>query len=174
MVLWDHGNESIMEFYEATYFILLIPSVVITVIFFFFWIFVKETLYEKVLAKQKREQKLIPTKNVVETSSVREDYLSETGSQDSQVDSDSEEGNDSENRELTGEELEWHFSKLQIVLSAPRHPPAYIPIGACWYGACACDTSAPQEWKEARSSSSVFPVLEDQNQQTKILSACRF
>ncbi|XP_015421981.1 PREDICTED: kinectin isoform X2 [Myotis davidii] len=51
-----------MEFYESTYFIVLIPSVVITVIFLFFWLFMRETLYDEVLAKQKREQKLIPTK----------------------------------------------------------------------------------------------------------------
>ncbi|XP_076978672.1 kinectin isoform X7 [Tamandua tetradactyla] len=51
-----------MEFYESTYFIVLIPSVVIIVIFLFFWLFMKETLYDEVLAKQKREQKLIPTK----------------------------------------------------------------------------------------------------------------
>ncbi|XP_036164028.1 kinectin isoform X5 [Myotis myotis] len=51
-----------MEFYESTYFIVLIPSVVITVIFLFFWLFMKETLYDEVLAKQKREQKLVPTK----------------------------------------------------------------------------------------------------------------
>uniref|UniRef100_A0A8C5YXD8 Kinectin 1 n=1 Tax=Marmota marmota marmota TaxID=9994 RepID=A0A8C5YXD8_MARMA len=51
-----------MEFYESTYFIVLIPSIVITVIFLFFWLFMKETLYDEVLAKQKREQKLIPTK----------------------------------------------------------------------------------------------------------------
>ncbi|XP_074146304.1 kinectin isoform X2 [Sminthopsis crassicaudata] len=51
-----------MEFYESTYFIILIPSVVITAIFLFFWLFMKETLYDEVLAKQKREQKLLPTK----------------------------------------------------------------------------------------------------------------
>ncbi|XP_068947843.1 kinectin isoform X4 [Petaurus breviceps papuanus] len=51
-----------MEFYESTYFVILIPSVVITVIFLFFWLFMKETLYDEVLAKQKREQKLLPTK----------------------------------------------------------------------------------------------------------------
>ncbi|XP_071070022.1 kinectin isoform X6 [Dasypus novemcinctus] len=55
-------RKSTMEFYESTYFIVLIPSVVITVIFLFFWLFMKETLYDEVLAKQKREQKLIPTK----------------------------------------------------------------------------------------------------------------
>ncbi|KAM6200918.1 kinectin [Rhynchocyon petersi] len=51
-----------MEFYESTYFIVLIPSIVITAIFLFFWLFMKETPYDEVLAKQKREQKLIPTK----------------------------------------------------------------------------------------------------------------
>ncbi|NXC70643.1 KTN1 protein, partial [Anhinga anhinga] len=52
-----------MEFYESTYFIILIPSVVITVIFLFFWLFMKETLYDEVLAKQKRDLKLPPTKS---------------------------------------------------------------------------------------------------------------
>ncbi|XP_021104897.1 kinectin isoform X2 [Heterocephalus glaber] len=51
-----------MEFYESTYFVVLIPLVVITVIFLFFWLFMKETLYDDVLAKHKREQKLVPTK----------------------------------------------------------------------------------------------------------------
>nr|XP_008537838.1 PREDICTED: kinectin isoform X5 [Equus przewalskii] len=62
--MWDMITltKSTMEFYESTYFIVLIPSVVITVIFLFFWLFMKETLYDEVLAKQKREQKLIPTK----------------------------------------------------------------------------------------------------------------
>ncbi|NWS88520.1 KTN1 protein, partial [Toxostoma redivivum] len=51
-----------MEFYESTYFIILIPSVVITVIFLFFWLFMKETLYDEVLAKQRRDLKFAPTK----------------------------------------------------------------------------------------------------------------
>uniref|UniRef100_A0A8D0G7S2 Kinectin 1 n=1 Tax=Sphenodon punctatus TaxID=8508 RepID=A0A8D0G7S2_SPHPU len=51
-----------MEFYESTYFIILVPSVVIAVIFLFFWLFMKETLYDEVLAKQKRDQKLPPAK----------------------------------------------------------------------------------------------------------------
>ncbi|NWQ88531.1 KTN1 protein, partial [Burhinus bistriatus] len=51
-----------MEFYESTYFIILIPSVVITVIFLFFWLFMKETLYDEVLAKQKRDLKFPTTK----------------------------------------------------------------------------------------------------------------
>ncbi|XP_032546708.1 kinectin isoform X2 [Chiroxiphia lanceolata] len=51
-----------MEFYESTYFIILIPSVVITVIFLFFYLFMRETLYDEVLAKQKRDLKFQPTK----------------------------------------------------------------------------------------------------------------
>ncbi|NXG56561.1 KTN1 protein, partial [Hemiprocne comata] len=51
-----------MEFYESTYFIILIPFVVITVIFLSFWLFMKETLYDEVLAKQKRDLKFPPTK----------------------------------------------------------------------------------------------------------------
>ncbi|XP_054826554.1 kinectin [Eublepharis macularius] len=51
-----------MEFYESTYFIVLVPSVVIAVIFLFFWLFMKETLYDEALAKQKRELKFPPAK----------------------------------------------------------------------------------------------------------------
>ncbi|XP_060119149.1 kinectin [Heteronotia binoei] len=51
-----------MEFYESTYFIVLVPSVVIAVIFLFFWLFMKETLYDEAVAKQKREQRFPPTK----------------------------------------------------------------------------------------------------------------
>ncbi|XP_063295823.1 kinectin isoform X5 [Pelobates fuscus] len=51
-----------MEFYESTYFIILVPSVVITVIFLFFWLFMKETSYDEILAKQKKDQKLPPAK----------------------------------------------------------------------------------------------------------------
>ncbi|KAM3853757.1 kinectin isoform 3-T3 [Vipera latastei] len=51
-----------MEFYESPYFIVLVPSVVIAVIFLFFWLFMKETLYDEAIAKQKRDQKLLPSK----------------------------------------------------------------------------------------------------------------
>ncbi|XP_018086241.1 kinectin isoform X1 [Xenopus laevis] len=51
-----------MEFYESTYFIVLVPSVVITVIFLFFWLFMKETSYDEVFAKQKKDQKPPPVK----------------------------------------------------------------------------------------------------------------
>uniref|UniRef100_A0A1W7RGD4 Kinectin n=1 Tax=Agkistrodon contortrix contortrix TaxID=8713 RepID=A0A1W7RGD4_AGKCO len=51
-----------MEFYESPYFIVLVPSVVIAVIFLFFWLFMKETLYDEALAKQKRDHKLLPSK----------------------------------------------------------------------------------------------------------------
>ncbi|XP_038612140.1 kinectin [Tachyglossus aculeatus] len=51
-----------MELYESTYFLLLVPLAVITVLFLFFWLFMKETLYEEVLAKQKRDQKPLPPK----------------------------------------------------------------------------------------------------------------
>ncbi|KAM4690641.1 kinectin isoform 2-T2 [Rhinophrynus dorsalis] len=51
-----------MEFYESTYFIILVPSVVITVIFLFFWLFMKETSYDEILAKQKKDLKPPPAK----------------------------------------------------------------------------------------------------------------
>lgn len=51
-----------MEFYESTYFIVLFPIVVITALLLFFWLFMKETSYDEVLAKQKKDQKLPPAK----------------------------------------------------------------------------------------------------------------
>ncbi|XP_063146553.1 kinectin isoform X2 [Candoia aspera] len=51
-----------MEFYESPYFVILVPCIVIAVIFLFFWLFMKETLYDEALAKQKRDQKLPPSK----------------------------------------------------------------------------------------------------------------
>lgn len=51
-----------MEFYESHYFIVLIPAVVITVIFLFFWLFMRETTYDEILAKQKRDQKPLTIK----------------------------------------------------------------------------------------------------------------
>ncbi|NXY42574.1 KTN1 protein, partial [Ceuthmochares aereus] len=51
-----------MEFYESTYFIVLVPFVVIVAIFLFFWLSMKETLYDEVLAKQKRDVKFPPAK----------------------------------------------------------------------------------------------------------------
>ncbi|XP_053923723.1 kinectin isoform X7 [Cuculus canorus] len=51
-----------MEFYESTYFIVLIPFVVIVAIFLFFRLFMKAPSYDEVLAKQKRDLKFPRTK----------------------------------------------------------------------------------------------------------------
>ncbi|XP_060685113.1 kinectin isoform X3 [Hemiscyllium ocellatum] len=51
-----------MEFYDSQYLIIIIPAVVIAIIFLFFWLFMKETSYDEILAKQKRDIKLVPAK----------------------------------------------------------------------------------------------------------------
>ncbi|XP_061854850.1 kinectin isoform X4 [Colius striatus] len=51
-----------MDSYKSTYFMIIIPSVVMTVICLFFWFFMRETLYDEVLAKQKKDLKFQPTK----------------------------------------------------------------------------------------------------------------
>ncbi|XP_059813474.1 kinectin isoform X2 [Hypanus sabinus] len=51
-----------MEFYESQYLLLIIPAVVIAIIFLFFWLFMKETSYDEILAKQKREAKPVSAK----------------------------------------------------------------------------------------------------------------
>lgn len=51
-----------MEFYESQYLLLIIPAVVIAIIFLFFWLFMKETSYDEILAKQKRDAKPVSAK----------------------------------------------------------------------------------------------------------------
>ncbi|XP_069773056.1 kinectin isoform X2 [Narcine bancroftii] len=51
-----------MEFYESQYLLLIIPAVVIAIIFMFFWLFMKETSYDEILAKQKRDAKPVSAK----------------------------------------------------------------------------------------------------------------
>uniref|UniRef100_UPI00398F356F kinectin isoform X2 n=1 Tax=Pristiophorus japonicus TaxID=55135 RepID=UPI00398F356F len=51
-----------MELYDSQYLLVIIPAVVIAIIFLFFWLFMKETSYDEVLAKQKRDVKLVPAK----------------------------------------------------------------------------------------------------------------
>ncbi|XP_072345791.1 kinectin isoform X2 [Scyliorhinus torazame] len=51
-----------MEFYDSQYLLIIIPAVVIAIIFLFFWLFMKETSYDEILAKQKRDVKLVPAK----------------------------------------------------------------------------------------------------------------
>uniref|UniRef100_A0A8C9RVY7 Kinectin 1 n=1 Tax=Scleropages formosus TaxID=113540 RepID=A0A8C9RVY7_SCLFO len=51
-----------MELYDAQYLLILAPTLVIALMFLFFWLFMKETSYDEVLARQKRELKLPPSK----------------------------------------------------------------------------------------------------------------
>ncbi|XP_048455757.1 kinectin isoform X3 [Rhincodon typus] len=51
-----------MEFYDSQYLLIIIPAVVIAIIFLFFWLFMKETSYDEILAKQKRDVKFVPAK----------------------------------------------------------------------------------------------------------------
>ncbi|KAM9777414.1 kinectin [Neosynchiropus ocellatus] len=50
------------DIYDSQYLLILAPSLVIALMFLFFWLFMKETSYDEVLAKQKRDLKLPPTK----------------------------------------------------------------------------------------------------------------
>ncbi|NWW76321.1 KTN1 protein, partial [Climacteris rufus] len=104
-----------MEFYESTYFIILIPSVVITVIFLFFWLFMKETLYDEVLAKQKRDLKFPPSKADKKKTEKKKNKKKEA--QNGNIhESDSE----SAPREL----------KLSDALSTDEEPVPPVPSGA--------------------------------------------
>lgn len=47
---------------DSQYLLILAPSLVIVLMFLFFWLFMKETSYDEVLARQKRDLKLPPVK----------------------------------------------------------------------------------------------------------------
>ncbi len=51
-----------LDMADSQYLLILAPSLVIAVMFLFFWIFMKETSYDEVLARQKRDLKLPPAK----------------------------------------------------------------------------------------------------------------
>ncbi|XP_042181323.1 kinectin isoform X2 [Oncorhynchus tshawytscha] len=51
-----------LDIYDSQYLVILAPSLVIALIFLFFWLFMKETSYDEVLARQKRDIKLPPSK----------------------------------------------------------------------------------------------------------------
>uniref|UniRef100_A0A3Q2PN13 Ribosome receptor lysine/proline rich domain-containing protein n=1 Tax=Fundulus heteroclitus TaxID=8078 RepID=A0A3Q2PN13_FUNHE len=51
-----------IDIYDSQYLLILAPSLVIALMFLFFWLFMKETSYDEVLARQKRDLKLPPTK----------------------------------------------------------------------------------------------------------------
>ncbi|XP_036449898.1 kinectin isoform X2 [Colossoma macropomum] len=51
-----------IEVADSQYLLILAPSLVIALMFLFFWLFMKETSYDEVLARQKRDLKLPPVK----------------------------------------------------------------------------------------------------------------
>ncbi|XP_041827563.1 kinectin isoform X2 [Melanotaenia boesemani] len=51
-----------VDIYDSQYLLILAPSLVIALMFLFFWLFMKETSYDEVLARQKRDLKLPPAK----------------------------------------------------------------------------------------------------------------
>ncbi|XP_040457156.1 kinectin isoform X9 [Falco naumanni] len=102
-----------MEFYEFTYCIILIPSVVVTVIFLFFWLFMKETLYDEVLAKQKRNLKFPPTKTDKKKTEKKKNKKKEA-----------QNGNI---HESDSESTPWDF-KLSDALSTDEEHVASVPL----------------------------------------------
>ncbi|CAB1330878.1 unnamed protein product [Coregonus sp. 'balchen'] len=56
------GTRMALDIYDSQYLVILAPSLVIALIFLFFWLFMKETSYDEVLARQKRDLKLPPSK----------------------------------------------------------------------------------------------------------------
>nr|AAQ97987.1 kinectin 1 [Danio rerio] len=51
-----------LDMADSQYLLILAPTLVIALMFLFFWLFMKETSYDEVLARQKRDMKLPPAK----------------------------------------------------------------------------------------------------------------
>ncbi|KAK5916734.1 hypothetical protein CgunFtcFv8_011687 [Champsocephalus gunnari] len=51
-----------LDIYDSQYLLILAPTLIIALMFLFFWLFMKETSYDEVLARQKRDLKLPPSK----------------------------------------------------------------------------------------------------------------
>uniref|UniRef100_A0A673NBQ4 Kinectin-like n=1 Tax=Sinocyclocheilus rhinocerous TaxID=307959 RepID=A0A673NBQ4_9TELE len=56
------SSRMVLDMADSQYLLILAPSLVIAVMFLFFWLFMKETSYDEVLARQKRDLKLPPIK----------------------------------------------------------------------------------------------------------------
>uniref|UniRef100_A0A673KDT7 Kinectin-like n=1 Tax=Sinocyclocheilus rhinocerous TaxID=307959 RepID=A0A673KDT7_9TELE len=57
-----HSSRMALDMTDSQYLLILAPSLVIALMFLFFWLFMKETSYDEVLARQKRDLKLPPAK----------------------------------------------------------------------------------------------------------------
>uniref|UniRef100_A0A671M157 Kinectin-like n=1 Tax=Sinocyclocheilus anshuiensis TaxID=1608454 RepID=A0A671M157_9TELE len=57
-----HSSRMALDMADSQYLLILAPSLVIALMFLFFWLFMKETSYDEVLARQKRDLKLPPAK----------------------------------------------------------------------------------------------------------------
>ncbi|XP_052001162.1 kinectin-like isoform X2 [Xyrauchen texanus] len=65
---------------DSQYLLILAPSLVIALMFLFFWLFMKETSYDEVLARQKQDLKLPPTKpDTKKKSEKKKNKKKETG-----------------------------------------------------------------------------------------------
>lgn len=51
-----------LDIYDSQYLLILVPLLVVALLFLFFMLFTKETSYDEVLARQKRDLKLPPSK----------------------------------------------------------------------------------------------------------------
>ncbi|KAL7862008.1 hypothetical protein SRHO_G00134490 [Serrasalmus rhombeus] len=58
----EYRDRMAIDVADSQYLLILAPSLVIALMFLFFWLFMKETSYDEVLARQKRDLKLPPVK----------------------------------------------------------------------------------------------------------------
>uniref|UniRef100_A0A8C8DUP6 Kinectin 1 n=1 Tax=Oryzias sinensis TaxID=183150 RepID=A0A8C8DUP6_9TELE len=122
-----------LDIYDTQYLLILAPSLVIALMFLFFWLFMKETSYDEVLARQKRNLKLPPTKpdlrkkNEKKKSKKKEGASGGTaGGGGGESEEDLKDFNLADGAESSSLEEE----PAPVITAAPLAPVAYEPVSS--------------------------------------------
>ncbi|XP_024147468.2 kinectin isoform X2 [Oryzias melastigma] len=134
-----------VDIYDTQYLLILAPSLVIALMFLFFWLFMKETSYDEVLARQKRDLKLPPTKpdlrkkNEKKKSKKKETASGGTaGGGGGESEEDLKDFNVADGAESSSLEEE----PAPVIAPAPPAPAAYEPVSL--------STTAPVSLRERK------------------------
>ncbi|XP_048393175.2 kinectin isoform X2 [Stegostoma tigrinum] len=128
-----------MEFYDSQYLLIIIPAVVIAIIFLFFWLFMKETSYDEILAKQKRDVKFLPAKVDKKKSEKKKNKKKE---------------NPNENLHESDSESATRDLELMDALTPDDEPPVQVVLPVV-------EVSAGLKERKKKDKKSSRPVLEE-------------
>ncbi|KAJ7990721.1 hypothetical protein DPEC_G00289850 [Dallia pectoralis] len=121
-----------LDIYDSQYLVILAPSLVIALMFLFFWLFMKETSYDEVLARQKRDLKLPPSKPDTRKKNEKKKGKKKESSRDAGGGESEEDLRDSDMadaiRSSPAEEVE--EEPVSLAPPTPVRAPVVVPIEA--------------------------------------------